>query len=147
MLNKETGDIGNPFANEYQQFMNYLSYNTERVYLVPGNHEFWHHKQSEEKVHDKLEAMCDKLGNVEYLSNKKTKLHNYDILGTTLWVPFYEKKYKENVEWLTSNIIDSENVIVLSHYLPSYKLIVPKYWTKEYEPYQKQYASNLGKNI
>jgi Icc-related predicted phosphoesterase len=69
--------------------------------------------------------------------------YNYNILGTTLWVPFYEQKYKENVEWLTNNIKNNENVIVLSHYLPSYKLIVPKYWTKEYEPLQKQYASDL----
>lgn len=139
------GDIGNPFADNYKEFVRYVSENTDRVFLVPGNHEFWHHKQPEEKVHEELMSMCDKLKNVEYLSNKSIKFNNYNILGTTLWVPFYENKYNENVKWLTDNIVNTtnENTIVLSHYLPSFKLIVPKYWTKEYEHLQKQYASNL----
>lgn len=61
-----------------------------------------------------------------------------------MWVPHYHTKYNENVEWLNTNInTTTKNIIVLSHYLPSYKLIVPKYWTKEYSSLQQQYASNL----
>lgn len=50
LTKNNSGDIGNPFTYEYQEFMRYISYNTDRVFLVPGNHEFWHHKQTEDKV-------------------------------------------------------------------------------------------------
>ena len=139
------GDIGNPFTDIYEDFFRYVSDKCDRVFFVPGNHEYWHHKQSEEKVCDKLKIMCDKLKNVEYLSNTHTKLFDYDILGTTLWVPWYKRNYDISVGWLSDNIasMHDKKIIVLSHYLPSYKLIVPKYWTKEYKSLQQQYASNL----
>lgn len=44
------GDIGNPFTDMYFEFMKYVSDRADRVFLVPGNHEFWHHRQPEEKV-------------------------------------------------------------------------------------------------
>ena len=139
------GDIGNPFTDIYQDFFRYVSDNCERVLFVPGNHEYWHHKQPEEKVHDQLKTICNKLRNVEYLSNTHTKLYDYEVLGTTMWVPWYKHNYDVSVGWLSDNIksMTDKNIIVLTHYLPSYKLIVPKYWTKEYECLQKQYASNL----
>lgn len=141
------GDIGNPFTELFDEFLRYVSYNAERVFFVAGNHEFWHHKRSQVAVHNQLSSICANFSNIEHLSNTSTSLDNYKILGTTLWVPHYETQYKENVDWLTKNIgaisNREEKFIVLSHYLPSYKLIVPKYWTKEYQDLQGQYASDL----
>jgi len=138
------GDIGNPFTELFVEFINYVSFNSERVFFVAGNHEFWKHKQSEEDVNDHISSICAKFKNVEYLSNTRTSLYNYEILGTTLWVPYYERQYKQNVNWLSNNITNIQgNIIVLSHYLPSYQLIVPQYCTKEYQRLHGQYASNL----
>lgn len=50
--------------------------------------------------------------------------------------------YKNSLNWLDTNIKQNtdNNIIVLSHYLPSYKLIIPKY--RDYKP-AFQYASHL----
>jgi predicted phosphohydrolase len=141
------GDIGNPFQDLYQNFLEYVSDHAERVFLVPGNHEFWHHGEAAEKVHDRLMYISDKLRNIHYLSNSSYQFdEDYEILGTTLWVPSYKLQYQQCVNWLTQKLYSynpDKKIIVLSHYLPSYKLIIPHYQAEEYDAIRKQYASNL----
>lgn len=138
------GDIGNPFLDNYAVFLRYVSNNADKVFLLAGNHEYWHHNQSTEKVRDRISSICNAFNNVEFLSNSVSSLENYKILGTTLWVPWYKKTYIRNVKWLVENIEENPmDTIVLTHYLPSYKLIAPCYQTKKYEPIQYRYASEL----
>src|SRR4029079_12083032 len=52
------------------------------------------------------------------------------------------KLYQKSVNFVEQNIkqYPKKDIIILSHYLPSYKLIIPKYYN--YKP-KYQYASNL----
>ena len=129
------GDIGNPFKNNYADFLKYTSDNYERVFIVAGNHEYWHHGKTHQIVNDQIHSIVQKLSNVEYLNNSQTELNNYIILGTTLWTPNnYPFLHQECLSWLNKSIEKNYNkkIIVLTHYLPSFKLIIPKYWKPEY---------------
>jgi hypothetical protein len=48
-------------------------------------------------------------------------------------------------KWLSDNIIgNNKNVIVLTHHLPSYDLIIDKYKKGIYSKYQDRFASDLN---
>lgn len=140
------GDIGNPFKNNYADFLKYTSDNYERVFLVAGNHEYWHHRKTHQQVDDKIHSIVQKLPNIEYLNNSQTELNNYIILGGTLWTPNnYSILHQQSLDWLQKSIENNynKNIIVLTHYLPSFKLIVPKYQSQEYDKIRNRYASDL----
>ena len=137
------GDIGDPFKPNYRDFLQYCSYNFENVFLIAGNHEFWHHKQPHQKVVDQISNLAAK-SNVKFLNDSEAKLYDYTILGSTLWTPFtYSIYHKKCVSYLEKRIEDKDKVIVLSHYLPSFKLITSEYQTEEWLKFHKNYASDL----
>ncbi len=162
------GDIGHPRKPLYNDFLKYCSINWNKVFLISGNHE---HYDSGLSTDSDINNIVSKYNNVYYLNNSKINVDNYLILGTTLWYKPLEKdrnyqiinkKHDDSLEFLHHNLdfssakIDREdqdpplnlnssnkNVIVLSHHLPSYKLIIPKYHTPFYKPLQYRYATNL----
>jgi hypothetical protein len=139
------GDIGNPFEDIYYDFLKYTSNNFKRVILISGNHEYWHHKKRVRTVDKRLKYLANKLDNVEYLNNSHTQLENYTILGSTLWASKgYNIKHEIDVDWLEETIENSENkLIVLTHYLPSFKLIVPEFQHPKYDKIRDRYATDL----
>ena len=149
------GDIGNPFKENYSDFLKYTSDNFERVFLIAGNHEYWHHGNSHNKVNDKILTIANKSSNVEFLNNSQTSLDNYIIFGGTLWASHsyfpYNIYHKNCVAWLEKMLqnhkdnvkTEENNIIILTHYLPSYKLIVPKYKQACYDGIRNKYASDL----
>ncbi len=143
------GDIGHPRKSLYNDFLKYCSINWNKVFLISGNHE---HYGSGMSTDTDINNIVFKYNNVYYLNNSTFILDNYLILGTTLWYKplgnernFKEidKKHDNSLTFLRNNLNSSKNIIVLSHYLPSYKLIVPKYHTAFYKPLQYRYATDL----
>lgn len=163
------GDIGNPFKNNYTDFLSYASNNWNKVFLITGNHEYWQDKYNIDEVDNEINNIVTKFNNVTFLNNNKAELHNYTILGTTLWskiqqipkrimgddlyIKFQNRNvnfqdlnifHNNSVEWLEKNIKETTKpLIVLTHHLPSYKLIVDKYKVGYFEQYQDRFASNL----
>ena len=142
------GDIGNPYKQNYIDFLHYTSYNFEKIILIAGNHDYnftWKKHGNMEHCIADFENIVSKFGNIKFLDNKKTRINNYTVLGTTLWTNRYSgNKYSNSVQWLQSEINQiTSPVIVLSHHLPSYKLIVSKYQTNEYDSTRDYFASNL----
>ncbi len=142
------GDIGNPFKNNYKEFLIHTSKNWDKVFLIAGNHEYYHNKDN---VDDKIKDIISSFNNVYYLNNDKYEFLNYTILGTTLWSKLIKPinyknvtmeemnhKHEECCKYLKNNIV--KNTIVLSHYLPSYKLIIDKY---KHCNNNDRYASNI----
>lgn len=167
------GDIGNPFKPNYTEFIKYTSKNWNKVFLLSGNHEYWQEKYDIHDVDNKIRDITTKFNNVIFLNNQKYSLDNYTILGSTLWSKINKKpltimgddqniKYNgRNIaynelndmfdashKWLSVNINESKSpIIVLTHHLPSYKLIIEKFKTGYFAPYHDRFASNLDNLI
>ena len=158
------GDIGDPFKNNYSDFLKFNSDHFERVFLVAGNHEYW--RGSYNKVNDQIQNVTQKLPNVEFLNNSCTTLNEFTILGGVLWTPFVTSSstlhnnnspsvlHNKTVKFIVNSINDYQklnnlhdyhqnNVIVLTHYLPSYKLITPNFCTNAWDHLHNKYASHL----
>lgn len=164
------GDVGNPFKKNYREFVNYASYNWDNVFLIAGNHEYYSGRTVGE-TEDKISEITGKYSNICYLNNSSYRLGEYDILGTTLWHNTTEESsnirienirneyiwkdkrmnysaiqeiYNNSRRWLVKNIYkDNRKKIVLTHYLPSYKLIHPMYQSDMYNEHYYKYANDL----
>jgi len=144
------GDIGHPNKPLYSEFLKYCSKNWDKVILLSGNHEYMQPKYSMKDIDDMIQSNVNKYPNITYLNNQKLILDNHLILGTTLWsdstktAPGHKINdlYYDSLQWLKGNIKQNTNkdIVVLTHYLPSYKLIIPKYHGYKTK---FQYASNL----
>ena len=107
------GDIGNPFHQNYRDFLSYTSDRWENVFLLAGNHEYWKEKYNYYDVNDKIEEVCSLFDNVTFLNNKRASFSfgsslEYLILGTTLWSHILPNKSSWNVmgDDLRINLVD-----------------------------------------
>ena len=163
------GDIGNPFKDNYTEFLKYTSVNWDRVFLLAGNHEYWQSQHNYDEVNKKIKEITQQFNNVYFLNNQLYELENYTIIGSTLWskidkeptvrmgddtcikmnnkpITFSELNnlHTNSVNCISSQINQNKKpIIVLTHYLPSYDLIIEKYQTKRYKPYYDRFASRL----
>src|SRR6266536_2257697 len=70
-----------PLIDQHSVFFDSVSANYERVYWIPGNHEYYHYDIS--KVKDQLhEKIRD---NVFLVNNNTTQYKNVNFIFTTLW--------------------------------------------------------------
>lgn len=132
------GDIGHPNKPLYSEFLKHCSNNWDKVLLLSGNHEYEQSKYSMKEIDHMIHAIANKYPNITYLNNRKLLLDNHLILGTTLWsdstktAPSHKINdlYYKSLYWLEENIKQNsdKDIIVLTHYLPSYQLIIPKYY-------------------
>lgn len=77
------GDIGNPFHKNYENFINTSSKKFEKVFILPGNHEYYFDKYYMTKL--QMYNVCKKYDNVYFMDNNIFELNNYVIIGSTLW--------------------------------------------------------------
>lgn len=145
------GDIGHPHTQNYRDFLSYCSHSYERTYLLAGNHEYYGGKVHE--VQHNINRICDPLGNVFFLQQRASENDGITIAGCTLWSNISEKTtpvlndfrsiftdqgllthqdylriHQHDVNWLTSVITTAKQpLIVLTHHLPSYRIIGKRY--------------------
>lgn len=171
------GDIGYPFSDIYQTFIDWCSKHYSKVFVISGNHEYYTARLSTNftmtEIDDQIQKVCSSHPNVHYLNRNTHQLtDDIVILGTTLWsfippndrhiVNFCMNDYRniygtntslvapedtvklhtENVKWLEEQLVTYQNktIIVLTHHLPSFKLINVKYIN---EPTNSAFASSL----
>lgn len=159
------GDIGYPNQPIYHEFLKYCSQNWDQVILLSGNHEYWakHTNIQDNNVLVKndyvnknthfenidlmISNLVSKYDNIHFLNNASYLLDNHLILGTTLWSknpdhPRILTEHRKSVNWLEDSIDKNshQQIIVLTHHLPSYRLIIPKY---QNHPNKHRYATNL----
>jgi predicted phosphohydrolase len=165
------GDIGNPFKELYSDFMKQCSYKYEQTFVVSGNHEYWNKNGIHATDHE-IEKIIEPLENVHYLNNKVFEFDDYNIIGCTLWSKLInrpEKMYGDisrvrvgdnrigfdglnelhdnDLNWLTKTLDklkkNKKKSIVLTHHLPSYQLIHPRFLIDKYNGKHEKYASEL----
>ena len=150
------GDIGT--ASQYQQVFEILAPSFDKVFVVVGNHEYYGKDML--SVHQTIQSICDQWKNVSLLSSSFENYGNYRWIGTTLWskintschrtndtrlikgmdIPTYNQLHQEAVDFITNALETPDPCVVITHYLPSEKLIHEKY---KCDPYNQWFASSL----
>jgi len=137
------GDIGNPKNKNVEMFLNQMSDQFKNVFIVPGNHDYncspIYNKKKVNEYKPYLYDVCSKFNNIVLLDNGIYELSDTILLaGTTLWSnPFltssrynnHVDKHLTDIEWLKQIIFrnKNKNIIVLTHYVPTFKLIEQKF--------------------
>ena len=140
------GDIGYPNSKIYKEFLEYSSKNWDKVFLLSGNHEYDLYPFHD--VDTQIKGLVSKYKNIHYLNDSEYSLGEYSILGTTLWTKSTNPLiHDKSISWLKNSIDTTVNkdkkIIILSHHLPSYQLIVEKYHSERYKKYQHEFATEL----
>jgi predicted MPP superfamily phosphohydrolase len=164
------GDIGKVNNEEqftlYRNFLQSLSLEFKHIFLVPGNHEYY--GSSYKDTNDKLKQLEEELKpNMTLMINNSVDLDdNITIIGSTLWsrgLLQYSKSMndfkqisdlrKDKCDYLRWHFQDFEflkkaiaeksdkQLVVLTHHMPSYELIGPKY--KHYDDINTFFANKL----
>ncbi len=127
------GDLGHPIHSHYKEFLDDVSQQFEKIFLILGNHEYYG-RESMNNILIKVQELVKNYNNIILLNNDEYILDDYVILGTTLWsdvstnplvkyaindykyiyindphLTFITPKhvtnlFKENVDWLTNKI-------------------------------------------
>lgn len=147
------GDLGNPSHAFFNEFLKQQSNKFEKVFFVPGNHDFdlgpMYSKKNVEKYEPIVKNICSSFKNVYYLNKNAHKLDdNTFVAGCTLWSkPILECsteyntkvsnylnniiEHNSHVDWITQTIHHNKNnkmrVLMLTHFVPTFKLIEMKY--------------------
>ncbi|MEQ9299576.1 MAG: metallophosphoesterase [Cyclobacteriaceae bacterium] len=74
-----------------KEFFLKLSKDFERVYMVPGNHEFYHASYPIRKVVPSFEY--EVVPNIRYLNNRVVYLGDVRLVFTTLWTRIFRSEY------------------------------------------------------
>lgn len=159
------GDIGVPTHVNFRKFLQIVSNRFNNVFFVAGNHEYdsgsIFDPYNYEKFHQIIKQQCNDFNNVHFLDNSCHCLNNdVMIIGSTLWTDLnfdhntsknLINKYKPHIEMhkksidfieTTLKINKNKKFIVVTHYVPTFKLIEDKYKTKG-EYVTNLFASNL----
>lgn len=160
------GDIGYPDSKIYSKFLIELHNNPEfeKIFIIAGNHEYYNEDMSINEINEKIKKIIsdNNLSKISFLNNSCEKYKNYLFIGSVLWsyisrpqfltndfnkicdmtVEKYNSLHKESVDYLKNQIENNknENIIILTHFLPSYTLIDEKY--NSYSKYNQCFASN-----
>lgn len=151
------GDIGYPHQDIYKLFINLMSQTFDRVFVISGNHEYYNtDSETLDKIDEQIKTICSSFSNVHHLQNEIYSIPDTNIVvfGTTLWsqikkeeennitrrlsdyyciegfnVDMCNKLHHQSVQSLKEHLEKhpDKKFIVVSHHLPSYSLIHPKY--------------------
>ena len=161
------GDIGNPYQENYDMFMKYVSKNFIKTFVIPGNHEYYNETKTMYETNNFMKNYYKQFNNISFLNNNYEIYNNYCFIGTTLWSKITDPRYKINdirnipdfdifeynrlnnlsINVLEDTLQNNENCIVITHHMPSHTLIDKKYKTIDMQPYNQWFYSNMDKTI
>ena len=159
------GDIGKPTHPHFKIFFQDLSKQFKKIFYVPGNHDFdCRSLYDQDKVafyEPLIIDICKQFPNIHYLNRSTYALDsNCLIVGATLWslplIPNLEyssyadkyldhiNKHSQDVMWMEQMLkqYSDKQIIALTHFVPTFQLIEPKYRQKGLES-TSWYATNL----
>jgi predicted phosphohydrolase len=161
------GDIGNPYRQNYDIFMKFISKNFKKSFVISGNHEYYNKTKTIEETNIFLKEYFNNFDNISFLNNDYEYYNNYCFIGTTLWSKIinpkntisdmyhipkfdyiqYNRLNMLSIDFLEDTIQKNKNNIVITHHVPSTSLIDIKYKTPEIIPYNQWFYCNLDKLI
>ena len=161
------GDIGNPYQINYNIFMEFISKNFKKTFVISGNHEYYNKTKTIQETNEFMEEYFKKFNNISFLNNNYENYENICFIGTTLWskitnpvnkindvyqIPNFDYiKYNRlnmlSVDFLEDTLQNNENVVVITHHVPSHSLIDIKYKTTQMRPYNQWFYCNMDELI
>jgi len=161
------GDIGNPYQTNYDIFMQFISKNFKKSFIISGNHEYYNKTKTIQETNDFMKVYFQKFNNISFLNNNYEIYDNYCFIGTTLWsnitnpsydindmssIPHfdhiqYNKLNMLSVDFLEDALQKNENCIIITHHIPSETLIDIKYKTLTMLPYNQWFYCNMDNLI
>lgn len=159
------GDIGYPFQSSYELFLKGMHEKFEHVFLILGNHEFYQLRENKGKsvteVIEHVQKIISEngLSHIHFLHNSHYDLGEYRFIGSILWSEIQDPRYLSNdYDTVYAFGIDEMNAmhhesrayvddaiqeaetegkraVLITHYLPSFKLNHPKY-AQQYKYHQ-----------
>jgi len=159
------GDIGDPYSPNYLQLMRYMSANFKRTYLIAGNHEYYNNGRSIAATTAYLVELFKQFTNVRFLNNEVDLYEGFVFVGTTLWSHIADPRYTINdvtqirgldvaaynklnavcVDFLRS--LGQERLVVITHHVPSRRLIKQEYLEGRFAPYNQWFYCDLDEFI
>lgn len=160
------GDIGNPYSSNYDKFINYMSNHFRKIFIIAGNHEYYNKKTIEE-TNLFMKEYFQKFNNITFLNNEYEMYDNYCFVGTTLWSKITNPLYKINdvyeiadfdyikynklnelsIQFLENVVSNHTNCVIITHHMPSQKLIDVKYKTPSMAPYNQWFYCDMDEFI
>ncbi len=161
------GDIGNPYKSNYDIFMNFISKNFKKTFIIAGNHEYYNKKKTIKDVNEYMKDYFQKFNNISFLNNNYEIYNDYCFVGTTLWSKITNPQYEINdvykirnfnyneynklnmlsVKFLEDTLLNNEKCIIITHHMPSESLIDIKYKTTTMQPYNQWFYCNMDELI
>lgn len=161
------GDIGNPYQSNYDIFMNFISKNFKKTFVISGNHEYYNERKTIQQTLDFMKEYFTKFDNITFLNNSYEIYNNYCFIGTTLWSKITKPQYEINdvyeipdfdyikynrlhmlsVDFLEDTLQNNENCVIITHHLPSNSLVDAKYKTQKMLPYNQWFCCNMDECI
>ena len=151
------GDVGTPRHISFKKFFDEYSKKYDKIFFVAGNHDYdCSPLFNKNKVIENKKIINDIFSNYNNVYFLDNNIHNINddviIAGTTLWThPVTNKHYPDHIErhindvcWLNNVCQNNLNkkIIVLSHYVPTFKLI-DKYYMERGIYKTSWFATNL----
>jgi predicted phosphohydrolase len=157
------GDIGTPYQENYDIFMNFISINFKKTFVISGNHEYYNNSKTIEETNEFMTNYFKKFNNISFLNNNFEIYDKYCFVGTTLWskitnpnneindvynIPNFDYiKYNRlnmlSVDFLEDVLKNNDNCIIITHHMPSSSLIDIKYKTQKMLPYNQWFYCNM----
>lgn len=161
------GDIGNPHHKNYDTFMHFMSNNFKKVFVIPGNHEYYHKTKTITETDEFLENYFKKFDNISFLNNTYEYYEDHCFIGTTMWSKIIKPQYEINdvynipdfdyiqynrlnmisVDFLEDTLENNNNCIVITHHMPSNSLIDVKYKNSKMLPFNQWFYCDMDNMI
>jgi predicted phosphohydrolase len=163
------GDIGNPYSQFYQQFMEHVNQTFRKTFVITGNHEYYSHGHSLKETNQYLYTLFQNLPNISFLDNSSEVFEGVHFIGTTLWsyienptvtindtiyiremtIETYNEAHKLCRAFLEKALQETttNKNIIITHHMPSYDLIDKQYRIPRMEPYNQWFATDLNEMI
>jgi predicted phosphohydrolase len=161
------GDIGNPYQSNYNVFMNFISKNFKKSFVISGNHEYYHKTKTIQETNNFMKEYFTQFDNISFLNNSYEIYEGVCFIGTTLWSKITNPNYEINdvynipefdyvkynrlnmlsVDFLEDALQNNENCVVITHHIPSDSLIDIKYKTQHMLPYNQWFYCNMDELI
>lgn len=150
------GDIGNPRQQIYKSFLTEISKHYDKIFIITGNHEYYNITTTDTKCIDDIDSIIRnivlEIPNIHFLQRNSYIYNRVRFLGCTLWsianpkltwrlndfkcisdmdADKYTNMFLRDSTWLYSqlskNSEEYDHTVVITHHLPTYKLISDKY--------------------
>lgn len=161
------GDIGNPYSDNYGKFMEFINANFKKSFVIPGNHEYYGNKRTIFETNEYLQEYFKIHNNISLLNNSYEYYDNRCFVGTTLWShitdPHHEindvhrikfldyKEYnalnRKCIDFLNKCAETQDNMVIITHHMPSKELIDSKYKTAQMIPYNQWFYCDMDSFI